>query len=91
MVSPDLPPLQEPLLVLHRRAPALTLPEDPSPEELAQYWTLSSRDKEEIGQCRGEGQRRRFAVQLCTLRTYVVSANLLYGFGHVNLQNAATN
>ena len=39
MVSPDLPPLQEPLLVLHRRAPALTLPEDPGPEELAQYWT----------------------------------------------------
>jgi Domain of unknown function (DUF4158) len=70
MVSPDLPPLQEPLLVLHRRAPALTLPEDPGPEELAQYWTLSSQDKEEIAQCRGEGQRRRFAVQLCTLRTY---------------------
>lgn len=70
MVSPDLPPLQEPLLGLHRRAPALTLPEDPGPEELAQYWTLSSRDKEEIAQCRGEGQRRRFAVQLCTLRTY---------------------
>ena len=70
MVSPDLPPLQEPLLVFHRRAPALTLPEDPGPEELAQYWTLSSRDKEEIAQCRGEGQRRRFAVQLCTLRTY---------------------
>jgi len=65
MVSPDLTPLQEPLLVLHRRVPALTLPEDPSPEELAQYWTLSSRDKEEIAQCRGEGQRRRFAVQLC--------------------------
>lgn len=70
MVSPDLTPLQEPLLGLHRRAPALTLPEDPSPEELAQYWTLSSRDKEEIAPCRGEGQRRRFAVQLCTLRTY---------------------
>ena len=42
--------------MLHRRVPALTLPEDPGPEELAQYWTLSSRDKEEIAQCRGEGQ-----------------------------------
>src|SRR6266704_1001764 len=70
MESPDLLPLSEPLLVLHRRAPALSLPDDPSPEELAQYWTLSSQDKEEIAQCRDEGQRRRFAVQLCTLRTY---------------------
>ena len=46
------------------------LPEDPSQEELAQYWTLSARDKAEVLRCRGEAQRRRFAVQLCTLRTY---------------------
>ena len=46
------------------------MPEDPSEEELAQYWTLSTRDKAEVLQCRGEAQRRRFAVQLCTLRTY---------------------
>ena len=41
-----------------------------SQEELAQYWTLSPRDKDEVAKCRGESQRRRFAVQLCTLRTY---------------------
>lgn len=53
-----------------RRPLALMLPEDPSPEELAQYWTLSPQDKHEVCKCRGEAQRRRFAVQLCMLRTY---------------------
>src|SRR5215470_6782488 len=53
-----------------RRPLALMLPEDPSPEELAQYWTLSLQDKHEVCKCRGEAQRRRFAVQLCMLRTY---------------------
>src|SRR3989440_1057354 len=53
-----------------RRPRALMLPEDPSPEELAQYWTLSPQDKHEVCKCRGEAQRRRFAVQLCMLRTY---------------------
>ena len=53
-----------------RRPLALILPEDPSPEELAQYWTLSPQDKHEVCKCRGEAQRRRFAVQLCMLRTY---------------------
>ncbi|HEX9869375.1 MAG TPA: DUF4158 domain-containing protein, partial [Candidatus Tectomicrobia bacterium] len=53
-----------------RRAPSLILPEDPSPEELAQAWTLSDRDKAEVLRCRGDAQRRRFAVQLCTLRVY---------------------
>jgi hypothetical protein len=46
------------------------LPEDPSLEELAQCWTLSARDQEEVVRCRGDANRRRFAVQLCTLRTY---------------------
>jgi TnpA family transposase len=46
------------------------LPDDPSPEELLQYWTLSDRDKAEVLRCRGEGPRRRFAVQLCALRAY---------------------
>jgi TnpA family transposase len=55
---------------VRHRFPSVLLPEDPSHEELAQYWTLSARDKEEVLQCRGEVQRRRFAVQLCTLRTY---------------------
>lgn len=53
-----------------RRPLALMLPEDPSPEELAQDWTLSPQDKHEVCKCRGEAQRRRFAVQLCMLRTY---------------------
>lgn len=53
-----------------RRPLALMLPADPSPEELAQYWTLSPQDKHEVCKCRGEAQRRRFAVQLCMLRTY---------------------
>lgn len=55
---------------VHRRTPSVILPEDPSPEDLAQYWTLSAQDKEEVLKCRGEAQRRRFAVQLCTLRAY---------------------
>ena len=53
-----------------RRPLSIILPEDPSPEELAQYWTLSPHDKQEVCKCRGEAQRRRFAVQLCTLRAY---------------------
>jgi hypothetical protein len=69
MVTSDATPLQEPFLPFRRR-PSLVLPADPSEEELAQYWTLSPRDKEEVYKCRGEAQRRRFAVQLCTLRTY---------------------
>src|SRR5262245_12122383 len=63
-------PFPEPFPSLHRRPPAFLLPEDPSREELAQHWTLSPQDKVEVLQCRGEAQRRRFAVQLCTLRTY---------------------
>jgi TnpA family transposase len=63
-------PLHETLLPMRRRPQSFILPQDPSPEELAQYWTLSPPDKTEVLQCRGEAQRRRFAVQLCTLRTY---------------------
>jgi hypothetical protein len=62
--------LPEGIPPVRRRAPAIVLPEDPSPEELAQYWTLSARDKAEVLRCRGDAQRRRFAVQLCTLRAY---------------------
>jgi Tn3 transposase DDE domain/Domain of unknown function (DUF4158) len=53
-----------------RRTPSILLPEDPSPEELAQYWTLSARDQAEVMRCRTDVTRRRFAVQLCTLRAY---------------------
>jgi hypothetical protein len=70
MLPPAPVPVQEPLLLIRRRPPALALPDDPSPEELAQYWTLSPRDKAEGAKGRGASQRRRFAVQLCPLRTY---------------------
>jgi hypothetical protein len=53
-----------------RRRPSILLPEDPSEEEWAQYWTLSARDRAEVMRCRSDATRRRFAVQLCTLRTY---------------------
>ncbi|HZI74998.1 MAG TPA: DUF4158 domain-containing protein, partial [Gemmatimonadales bacterium] len=33
-------------------------------------WTLSAHDHAEVMRCRGDANRRRFAVQLCTLRTY---------------------
>jgi len=70
MVIADATSLPEPLLPFRRRAPTLVLPADPSEEELAQFWTLSSQDKEEVYKCRSEAKRRRFAVQLCILRTY---------------------
>lgn len=57
-------------MLIHRRTPSLILPEDPGPEELLQCWTLSARDRAEVMRCRGEANRRRFAVQLCTLRAY---------------------
>lgn len=53
-----------------RRIPPLLLPTDPSPEDLVHSWTLSARDQVEVLRCRGEANRRRFAVQLCTLRAY---------------------
>ena len=57
-------------MLIHRRVPSLVLPEDPSQDELLQYWTLSAQDRTEVLRCRGEANRRRFAVQLCTLRAY---------------------
>jgi hypothetical protein len=47
---------------MRHRSSTVLLPKDPSQEELAQYWTLSARDKEEVLKCRGEAQRRRFAI-----------------------------
>ena len=49
-----------------RRTPIL-LPTDPDDEELALNWTLSGADKKIAARCRGNAQRRRFAVQLCVL------------------------
>lgn len=53
-----------------RYTPSVILPEDLSQEELAQYWTLSASDRAEVMRCRSDTTRRRFAVQLCTLRLY---------------------
>jgi TnpA family transposase len=57
-------------MLIHRRTPPLILPHEPSPEELLQFWTLSARDRVEVLRCRGDPNRRRYAVQLCTLRAY---------------------
>ena len=51
-------------------APFIIFPDDPSHEELLQSWTLSDRDRVEVLRCRGEANRRRFTVQLGTLRAY---------------------
>ena len=52
-----------------QRGPAL--PEDPTEEELARDWTLLEADRVQVLRCRGgEDNRRRFALQLCTLRQY---------------------
>jgi hypothetical protein len=67
MSTPD---MSEVGAAVRRRTLSLMLPEDPSPEELAQFWTLSERDRAEVMRCQGEANRRRFAVQLCALRTY---------------------
>jgi TnpA family transposase len=43
---------------------------DSSDEELARHWTLSEIDRRLINECRGEDNKRRFALQLCTLRAH---------------------
>jgi len=70
MAAPETMTPRETSATLRRRSPSLLLPEEPSREELAQFWTLSDRDRAEVMRCQGEANQRRFAVQLCTLRTY---------------------
>lgn len=62
--------LPERILSSHVRRHLLVLPEDPTDEELARHWTLSEADTREVRRCRGDDNRRRFALQLCALRTY---------------------
>jgi TnpA family transposase len=57
----------EPSRTPRRRSP---LPSEPSEDDLARHWSLTPADLIEIGRCRGDDHRRRFALQLCTLRTY---------------------
>ena len=49
---------------------ALSLPADPSDEELVRDWTLSVADKIEVQGCRGDDNRLRFALQFYVLRLY---------------------
>ena len=60
---------QPEVAVLGPRRVSPALPEDPSGEELARDWTLSESDLAEVRRCRGNNHRRRFAVQLCMLRS----------------------
>ena len=46
------------------------MPFDPSEDELARNWNLTPADLAVIAACRGADQRRRFALQLCMLRTH---------------------
>ena len=48
-----------------RRRP---VPADPSEDELARHWSLTSADLAVIAECRGPDHRRRFALQLCIMR-----------------------
>jgi len=43
---------------------------NPSEDELAQHWSLSPEDLVEISHCRGADHKRRYALQLCMLRTH---------------------
>src|SRR5712691_4043794 len=70
MATSDPMTLLETSAARQRRIPSLLLPEAPSREELAQFWTLSARDCAEVMRCQGEANQRRFAVQLCALRAY---------------------
>jgi Domain of unknown function (DUF4158) len=46
------------------------LPPGASEDELARDFSLSEADKMEVRQCRGDDNRRRFALQLCAVRKY---------------------
>ena len=52
------------------RGRRLTLPAEPSEDDLARHWSLTSADLAEIARCRGADHRRRFALQLCMLRAH---------------------
>ena len=60
----------EVLLPARAHRPVLVLPEDPSDDELLRHWTLSEADTRESLRCRGDDNRRRFALQLCALRIF---------------------
>jgi hypothetical protein len=53
-----------------RQRRRIVLPSEPTEDELARNWGLTPVDLAEISRCRGDGHRRRYALQLCMLRTY---------------------
>lgn len=58
----------KPMAVADRPRIALNLPADPTDEDLAREWTLSTADITEVKRCRGDDNRLRFAIQLCVVR-----------------------
>lgn len=64
--------VEAPALLWPARAhrPVLILPEDPSDDELLRHWPRSEAATREILRCRGDDNRRRFALQRCALRIF---------------------
>jgi hypothetical protein len=62
--------LTETVPFVRGRSPRVLLAVDPSEEELARDFSLSEADKVEVRQCRGDDNRRRFALQLCVVRKH---------------------
>ncbi len=52
------------------QARRLPIAVDPSEDELARHWSLSSADLAVIAECRSGDHRRRFALQLCVMRSH---------------------
>ena len=53
-----------------RRPRDIPLLENPSDDELARDWTLSTLDFIEVSRCRGDSNKLGFSIQLCVLRKY---------------------
>lgn len=66
----DPSPSSERIPASRQRYNPLVLPANMGEEDLARDWTLSEVDNAQVSQCRGDENRRRFAVQLCVLRKY---------------------
>jgi len=52
------------------QARRLPIEVDPSEDALARYWSLSAADLAVIAECRTDDHRRRFALQLCVMRSH---------------------
>jgi TnpA family transposase len=63
-----------------KRPRGMSLPADPTDDELAREWTLSADDLAQVQQCRGDSNRIRFSIQLCVLRKH---GRFLENYSHV--------